>query len=55
MVGADKVIMHVQALRRVPVIRHTMEKPLTSGQAGTLLGLTTRPPPAPHRAGGAGG
>ena len=42
MVGEDKVIMSVKELRRVHVIRHTMEKKLTQVKAGTLLGLTTR-------------
>jgi len=42
MVGEDRVIMSVKELRRVHVIRQTMEKQLTQVQAGTLLGLTTR-------------
>ncbi len=42
MVGEDKVIMSVKELRRVHVLRHTMEKKLTQVKAGTLLGLTTR-------------
>ncbi len=42
MVGEDRVIMSVKELRRVHVIRHTMEKKLTQVKAGTLLGLTTR-------------
>src|SRR3990172_2707887 len=42
MVGEDRVIMSVKELRRVHVIRQTMEKKLTQVQAGTLLGLTTR-------------
>jgi transposase len=42
MVGEDRVIMRVKELRRVHVIRHTMEKKLTQVKAGTLLGLTTR-------------
>jgi transposase len=42
MVGEDRVIMSVKELRRVHVIRHTMEKQLTQVQAGTVLGLTTR-------------
>lgn len=42
MVGEDKVIMSVKELRRVHVIRHTMEKKLTQVQAGTVLGLTPR-------------
>jgi hypothetical protein len=42
MVREDRVIMSVKELRRVPVIRQTMEKKLTQVQAGTLLGLTPR-------------
>ena len=42
MVGEDKVIMSVKELRRVHVLRQTMEQKLTQVQAGTLLGLTTR-------------
>jgi hypothetical protein len=42
MVGEDKVIMSVKELRRVSVIRQTLEKKLTQVKAGTLLGLTTR-------------
>ena len=42
MVGEDRVIMRVQELRRVPVIRQTMEQTLTQVQAGTMLGLTPR-------------
>ena len=42
MVGEDRVIMSVKELRRVHVIRQTMEKKLTQVQAGTVLGLTTR-------------
>ena len=42
MVGEDRVIMSVKELRRVHVIRQTMEKKLTQVKAGTLLGLTTR-------------
>ena len=42
MVREDRVIMRVKELRRVSVIRHTMEKKLTQVKAGTLLGLTTR-------------
>ena len=42
MVREDRVIMSVKELRRVHVIRQTMEKQLTQVQAGTLLGLTTR-------------
>jgi transposase-like protein len=42
MVGEDRVIMSVKELRRVHVIRHTMEKKLTQVKAGTVLGLTTR-------------
>ena len=42
MVGEDRVIMRVKELRRVHVIRQTMEKKLTQVKAGTLLGLTTR-------------
>ena len=43
MVGADRVIMSVKELRRVHVIRLTMAKKRTQVQAGTVLGLTTRP------------
>jgi transposase len=42
MVREDRVIMSVKELRRVSVIRQTMEKQLTQVKAGTLLGLTTR-------------
>jgi hypothetical protein len=42
MVGEDRVIMSVKALRRVQVIRQTLEKKLAQVQAGTVLGLTTR-------------
>ena len=42
MVGEDRVIMSVKELRRVHVIRQTMEKKLTQVKAGTLLGLTPR-------------
>ena len=42
MVREDRVIMSVKELRRVHVIRQTMEKTLTQVKAGTLLGLTTR-------------
>ena len=42
MVREDKVIMSVKELRRVHVIRQTMEKKLTQVQAGPLLGLTPR-------------
>lgn len=42
MAGEDKVIMSVKELRRVSVIRQTMEQKLTQVKAGTLLGLTTR-------------
>ena len=42
MVGEDRVIMSMKELRRVHVIRQTMEQKLTQVQAGTLLGLTTR-------------
>ena len=34
MVGEDRVIMSVKALRLVPVLRHAREKKLTQGQAG---------------------
>ncbi|MBC7837797.1 MAG: ISNCY family transposase [Nitrospiraceae bacterium] len=40
MVRGDRVIMSVKELRRVHVIRQTMEKKLTQVKAGTLLGLT---------------
>lgn len=42
MVREDRGIMSVKELRRVHVIRQTMEKQLTQVQAGTVLGLTTR-------------
>lgn len=42
MVREDRVIMSVKELRRVHVIRQTMEKQLTQVKAGTLLGLTPR-------------
>ena len=42
MVREDRVIMSVKELRRVHVIRQTMEKTLTQVKAGTLLGLTPR-------------
>ena len=42
MVREDRVIMSVKALRRVHVIRQTMEKKLTQVKAGALLGLTPR-------------
>jgi Homeodomain-like domain len=42
MVREDRVIMSVKELRRVHVIRRTMEKKLTQVKAGILLGLTTR-------------
>jgi len=42
MVREDRVIMSVKELRRVHVIRQTMEKKLTQMKAGTVLGLTTR-------------
>ncbi|MCX5723113.1 MAG: ISNCY family transposase [Nitrospirae bacterium] len=42
MVGEDTVIMSVKELRRVHVLRQTMEQKLTQVKAGTLLGLTTR-------------
>ena len=42
MVREDRVIMSVKELRRVHVIRQTMEKRLTQVQAGILLGLTPR-------------
>ena len=42
MVGEGKVIMSVKELKRVYVIRQTMEKKLTQVKAGTMLGLTTR-------------
>jgi transposase len=42
MVGEDRVIRRVQELRRVSVIRQTMEQTLTQVQAGTVLGLTPR-------------
>ena len=42
MVREDRVIMSVKELRRVSVIRQTMEKRLTQVKAGALLGLTPR-------------
>jgi Helix-turn-helix domain len=42
MVREDRVIMSVKELRRVAVIRQTMEQKLTQVKAGTLLGLTPR-------------
>jgi transposase len=42
MVGEDRVKMSVKDLRRVHVIRQTMEKKLTQVKAGTVLGLTPR-------------
>ena len=42
MVREDRVIMSVKALRRVPVIRHAMERKITQRKAGKLVGLTTR-------------
>ena len=42
MVREDRVIMSVKELRRVHVIRQTMEKKLTQVQAGAVLGLTPR-------------
>ena len=42
MVREDRVIMSVKELRRVHVLRQTMEKKLTQVKAGALLGLTPR-------------
>lgn len=42
MVGEDRVIMSVKELRRVHVLRHALEKKITQGQAGEVLGLTAR-------------
>lgn len=42
MVGEDTVRMSVTELKRVPVIRHAMERKLTQAKAGALLGLTAR-------------
>ena len=42
MVREDRVIMSVKELRRIHVLRQTMEKQLTQVKAGTLLGLTPR-------------
>lgn len=42
MVGEDRVTMSGKELRRVHVIRQVMDKQLTQGKAGALLGLTTR-------------
>jgi hypothetical protein len=43
MVGADRVSMSVQARRRMPGLRQTLEQPLPQGRAGIVLGRTTRP------------
>ena len=42
MVGADRVILSVKALRRVHVLRHAMEQELTLVNAGSWLGRTAR-------------
>src|SRR3989304_243924 len=42
MVGEDRVIMSGKELRRVHVIRQTMEKQTTQAREGTRLGRTTR-------------
>lgn len=42
MIGEDRVMMSVKALRRVHVIRQAMEKKLTQRQAGALVGWTAR-------------
>ena len=42
MVREDRSIMSVKELRRVHVLRQTMEKKLTQVKAGALLGLTPR-------------
>jgi len=42
MVREDRIIMSVKELRRVHVIRQTMEQKLTQVEAGIVLGLTTR-------------
>lgn len=42
MVREDRVMMSGKELRRVHVIRQTMEKKLTQEQAGVLIGLTAR-------------
>jgi transposase len=42
MVREDRIIMSGKELRRVSVIRQTMEKQLTQVKAGALLGLTPR-------------
>jgi transposase-like protein len=42
MVREDRVIMSVKELRRVHVIRQTMEQKLTQVQAGVVLGVTSR-------------
>jgi len=42
MVREDRVIMSVKELRRVSVIRQTLEKTLTQIKTGALLGLTAR-------------
>jgi len=42
MVREDRVIMSVKELRRVHVIRQTMEQKLTQVEADIVLGLTTR-------------
>jgi hypothetical protein len=54
MVREDRVIMSVKELRRVHVIRRTMEKQLTQVKGGILLGLTPSHIRRLPRAGGAG-
>ena len=38
MVGEDRIIMSVKALRRVPVIRHAREKKITQGKTARRAG-----------------
>ena len=42
-VGPDRVSMSVQARRRAPGLRQTLEQPLAAGPAGHRAGRTTRP------------
>ena len=50
MVGADRVSMSVQARRRVPGLRQTMEQPLPQVRAGIVLGGRHAPAGASSRA-----
>ena len=49
MVGADRVSMSVQARRRVPGLRQTLEQPLPQVRAGIVLGRRTAQPAPPRR------